>query len=420
MQRTRLLLAAIAASAAIGATATAMRQAPEGVDAAALLRPGGMWLTFDGPAEPRGALLEPRFDTDPAAPERRLYHRDWTRVPGPNGISAGPDFDAPTCGDCHIETRTARTGARPPFVVRPARVADRLRYGEQVNTRYLGDGPAEARVYIDTALETFAYPDGSERQLARPVARAETRDGDSIPVVLRTAPLLYGWGLLEAIEPGFLAHFHDPDDRNGNGISGRISRATNDPQGVPAALGWKGAHTSVQGQVAAALHNDMGVTSEAPAPEITARELMLLTDYVRSLGVPDRRSGATDRGRDLFGLTGCADCHVSAALTRKDAEPAVADQLIWPYSDFMLHDMGPGLADPGDAPDAAEWRTAPLWGVGYAETHMPERGFLHDGRARDVEEAVLWHGGEAAASRDAFSALDARDRALLLAYVRAL
>lgn len=417
----RTAAACLLALCAIAAMATGERRAPIDDATAALLRPGGQWLTFEGRADPRGALLEPRILDDHVIAARQVYHRDWSHSPGPVGSAAGPDFDAATCQGCHIETQTGRRTASNLRIARPAVVSDRSRYGDQLTTRYLGHGNAEARVHIETLVSYFSYADGTERQLIRPFAYAETRDGRQVPAALRTAPLLYGWGLLEAIEPEFLGHFHDPRDRNGDGISGRASVASDvQLQSVPAALGWKASHERLSQQIAAALNNDMGVVSDASAREISPDELALLTDYVRNLGVPDRRPGASDRGQDLFGLTGCSACHVTAMLTREDARPQVSDQLIWPYSDFMLHDMGPELADPGDAPDAAEWRTAPLWGAGYAELHLPERGFLHDGRARDLEEAILWHGGEAEPSRDAFSQLDAHDRALLLAYIRAL
>ena len=126
-------------------------------------------------------------------------------------------------------------------------------------------------------------------------------------------------------------------------------------------------------------------------------------------------------GQHLFGIVGCADCHVTVLKTRgADEDGPLAGQLVWPYSNLMLHDMGPALAEPGGAADASEWRTAPLWGLGVVETHVPERGFLHDGRARTIEEAILWHGGEAEHSRQRFVALTAGEREALLAYVRSL
>ncbi|MEM7612235.1 MAG: di-heme oxidoredictase family protein [Pseudomonadota bacterium] len=289
-----------------------------------------------------------------------------------------------------------------------------------MTTRFLGRQRPEARISVETALSLFTYADGTVRQLRRPVAYAQTRNGEEIPVGLRIAPLLFGWGLLDAVDHEMLKHFHDPDDKNRDGISGRLRNRDQGAGGVAPALGWKASHEDLDEQIASALSNDIGVNHTPDAIEVTDAELQAIGNFVRSLGVPNRRSGATDRGRDLFGLTGCTSCHITALLTRQDMPIEYSDQLIWPYSDFMLHDMGPGLADPGDAEDASEWRTAPLWGIGYAEAFLPERGFLHDGRAANIEEAILWHGGEAETSVRAFSQLSASDRALLLSYVRAL
>ncbi|MEN7342139.1 MAG: di-heme oxidoredictase family protein, partial [Pseudomonadota bacterium] len=389
---------------------------------AARLRPAGEWLTYEPTTERQRPLVDshPAFSGD-VRNARRLFQRDWARTRGNAGPAAGPDFDASTCGGCHIETTAGRSDNEPQRIARPIRAEDRIEYGNQITTRYLGHEAPEARLHIDIELSTFTYDDGTTRQLVRPIATAAMRDGTEIPVTLRVAPLLFGWGLLESIDPNMLGHFHDPEDANGDGISGINRYDTGEKRGVNAALGWKADHRHLHHQITAALLNDMGVESGATlTEEITPDEIAAITDYVRSLGAPNRRHGATDRGRDLFGLSGCANCHITAMLTREDTDVAFADQLIWPYSDFMLHDMGPKLADAGDAPDASEWRTAPLWGVGYAEAHLPNRGFLHDGRARDIEEAVLWHGGEAAASVSAFAALSAKDRAMLLSYVRAL
>lgn len=302
----------------------------------------------------------------------------------------------------------------------------------------IGDQSLAATLQIEPAHKRFDYSDGTVNQLQYPVARAATHDGESFAVALRAAPLLFGWGLLARVDPEMLAHFHDPDDRDGNGISGRMARietrddggTTDDAIGL---LGWKAGHSSLRAQIRTALAHDMGVTREpfcaqqvdrtrdsACRPEISEAEIEALTEYVAGIRVPNRRAGATRHGQDLFGQAGCAQCHVSVLQTLPADRPELDRQWVWAFTDLMLHDMGPELADPGDSPDAREWRTAPLWSAGLAEQWLPDRGFLHDGRARTIEEAVLWHGGEARRARDTFARMSAEEREALLAFVRSL
>jgi CxxC motif-containing protein (DUF1111 family) len=161
--------------------------------------------------------------------------------------------------------------------------------------------------------------------------------------------------------------------------------------------------------------------SEAPDPVLD-----LVTFYSQNLGVPQRRDAgiaAVLAGKAAFYGVGCASCHVPKFVTSRAGEnPALRFQLIWPYSDFLLHDMGEGLADyrPEAQADGYEWRTAPLWGVGLTETVSGHTEFLHDGRARNLTEAILWHGGEAQAARDAFAAMPKDERDALLKFVESL
>ncbi|MEM1412023.1 MAG: di-heme oxidoredictase family protein [Pseudomonadota bacterium] len=392
-------------------------------------RPGGDYLTHDpawtGPAgllyaiPPTNALGQ-AWNTSGAA----LLRANWLANPTPGKALAGPDYDAPTCGRCHLElepTAAART-SEPAVVLRPALMADRLRYGPQLNTLNSNGDRPEAVASVHWETHWFTFEDGTRRALRRPQVTVVTVDGRELPATRRMAPLLFGWGLLEQLPPQTLAHFHDPDDRNGDGISGQRTGSETEP-GI---FGWKGAHSTLRGQVAAALAHDMGVTSAAVCPgtgctpELASEDLDRMVAWLASVGVPARRPGASQRGADLFGQTGCGGCHISALRTAPGSDSRLAEQTVWAYTDLALHDMGEGLADPGDAPDRREWRTAPLWSVGLAEQLLPQRGFLHDGRARDLEEAILWHGGEALAARDRFAALSARERAELLAYLRSL
>ena len=166
----------------------------------------------------------------------------------------------------------------------------------------------------------------------------------------------------------------------------------------------------------------LGRVAALPGGEL----LDLVTFYAQNLAVPARR-GASDaavlKGKMLFHQAGCAACHTPSFTTgTAEGQPHLSNQRIWPYSDFLLHDMGDGLADgrPDYLADGREWRTPALWGLGLVETVLPGASFLHDGRARTIAEAILWHGGEAEPAREAFRTADAADRAALLAFLHAL
>ena len=152
----------------------------------------------------------------------------------------------------------------------------------------------------------------------------------------------------------------------------------------------------------------------------------LVTFYARNLGVPERRTPDDPqvlKGKELFYATGCQSCHTPKFVTnRLDAQPEQSFQLIWPYTDLLLHDMGPGLTDnrPEGRATGSEWKTPPLWGIGLTQQVSGHSEFLHDGRARSLLEAILWHGGEAQSQRDIVAALKPEDRAALLAFVGSL
>jgi len=391
------------------------------------LNPAGRYLTFDSNGT-ENALLEVYDPSGRHAAGEAVFYRDWLDTLRGAEPLAGPDLDQSTCPACHVEA-ALRAGSAihelPPLIAKPATAEQSRRFGTQINTLRHDGGGAEAAVRIEYVESLFEYPNGEQRMLRKPVGRIDGDEAVAGPVRLRAAPLLFGWGLLERVDPSMIAHFHDPDDRNGDGISGKLVHAGGSGHGAPAIFGWKNAQVSLRNQIEAALANDMGVLSAGTCgadcePEIEESELDALTDYVRYLGVPNRREFRFRRGQDLFGLTGCSNCHISVLWTSAGGPAELSEQLVWPYSDLMLHDMGAALADPGDAPDAREWRTAPLWGLGVVEQHLPGRGFLHDGRAATIEEAVLWHDGEAAESRMRFAGLSRADREVLLAYVRSL
>ena len=263
----------------------------------------------------------------------------------------------------------------------------------------------------------------------------------------RIAPALIGLGLLEAIsEQDILAHA-DPDDRDGDGISGRPNRVWDRRAGTLklGRFGWKAGEPTVEQQSASAFLADMGITSslfpdepcalaqqtcrdapEGGAPEIDDLRLGWVVSYSRTLGVPQRRDlgdPEVQRGKLLFASAKCASCHVDTYRTSSFAPiPELGDQVIHPYTDLLLHDMGGGLADHRPDFDASgtEWRTPPLWGLGLIQTVNKHDELLHDGRARGPAEAILWHDGEAAASRWAFVAMSIDDRRALVRFLSSL
>lgn len=279
----------------------------------------------------------------------------------------------------------------------------------------------------------------------------------------RIAPRLVGLGLLEAIVESDIEALADPNDLNNDGISGRMSLVTDAITGENRVgrFGWKAAQPTVKHQAASALSTDLGVrTSVVPNPDCGSAQtncgensplmpdenLDNLTLYLSALGVRPQRvwkQGVEDQqvlqGRELFRNNGCVDCHTETFQTSEYHPLAeVRNQTIHPYSDMLLHDMGPGLADnlgEGVA-TGSEWRTTPLWGLGLSacvtggvinpsgteggESCTPHHAYLHDGRARSIDEAIMWHGGEAAASQSAYSAMSASDKALMIRFLESL
>ena len=381
----------------------------------------------------------------------------------------------------------------------------------------LNGGPAlgEARVRIIYEPVNGSYPDGTTYELLQPVYRlSELSYGpmaENIRFSPRVAPGLYGNGLLGAIDAQAIQAGADPDDADGDGISGRANIVPDPVTGQDqlGRFGHKADSASVLSQSARAYRNDMGLTNrfqpeesctptqtaclaaaelEQPAahePEgvdIADLDLAQVEFYARTLAVPQRRgwdaanqrwSDDIQRGREQFFNIGCTGCHTprwqtgtaagsvlgDASLLTSLTQPAPAiaalsGQVIWPYTDMLTHDMGgsctverrtaagdactddtagcmieqrcTGLADGvlEHQASGSEWRTAPLWGIGLVQTVNPAAGFLHDGRARTLEEAVLWHGesaqSEAAAATEQFKNLPARDRAAIMSFLESM
>jgi CxxC motif-containing protein (DUF1111 family) len=302
-----------------------------------------------------------------------------------------------------------------------------------------GTGPAvgEGLARLDGYdLIPGTYGDGATFELRRPRYVMEGAAPQFFSV--RNAPPLVGAGLLEAIDEAAIVALQDPCDADQDGISGRISQvfALGTTDKKLGRFGWKAGRASVRDQVAFALNRDMGVATAvmpvldgdvaATAPEVSALELDRMARYAALLGVGARRDLIDPQalqGELLFASAGCASCHVPE-LTTGAGHPfgELREQTIRPFTDLLLHDMGPGLADnmaDGDA-GAAEWRTPPLWSLGLSAAVSGGEAYLHDGRARTIAEAILWHGGEGEAAKEAFRTMVAADRAALVVFLQSL
>ncbi|MCA9626818.1 MAG: thiol oxidoreductase [Myxococcales bacterium] len=307
-------------------------------------------------------------------------------------------------------------------------------YGSQLQS--LGVGiPAEGQVRWQSA----ARPDGLESIEFSPMGLGYGPLAAKAKLGPRLAPQLLGMGLLEAITEADIICREDPADGDGDGVRGRAARLAD---GSIGRFGWKAVTATLRGQTAAALSGDMGLTTSlfpeesctalqpdcatqpsGGEPEVIDQDLDHLADFMRVLAVPERRVADATRfaaGAGLFESTGCASCHVPAQRTREDHPiAALAGQTFYPYTDLLLHDMGPELEDGVPEGDATgdEWRTPPLWGLGLGGANQR---YLHDGRARSLDEAVRWHAGEGDAARAAYVALSATERALLLEFLESL
>lgn len=380
---------------------------------------------------------------------RRLHHTDFgtgRHSESGNPVYAevtgllGAHFSGRGCSDCH--TNNGR--AIPPAVGAPlrgylVRVAADARgtphplLGSTLQTQASAGKPEATVTLAGWTTTEGQYGDGTPFTLRQP--RYQFAGVAPGFYSVRSAPPLVGQGLLEAIDEATVAGLVDPK-------TGRVRRVTDPETNEPrlGRYGWKAGQARLKHQIAAALNNDMGVPStiyptldrgsEQAAPAATkplpAADLENLYRYVALLGVPPRRDYADAevvRGEKLFASVGCATCHVPEVKTSAYHPLAeLRNQTIRPYTDLLLHDLGPGLADnlaEGDA-TGAEWRTPPLWGIGLTAGVSGGAAYLHDGRARSLAEAILWHGGTGEKAREAFRTLPAADRAALLRFLHSL
>lgn len=413
-----------------------------------------------------------------------LFRKIWVSSPASTKSSdgLGPLYNARACQHCHLkdgrghppEANWPDDDAASMFLrlsVPPqsdeqrrllaehrANVIPEPAYGGQLQDLAIQGHEAEGHMHIAYDERPVPLADGTIVTLRAPTYTVtDLAFGPLHPDTMmspRVAPPMIGLGLLEAIPEEQIRQNADPDDQDGNGISGRASEVWSHELGkvVLGRFGWKAGNPTVRQQSADAFAGDMGLStsmfrlpsgdctsrqqmcltaangedSDNGAPEITDQMLDFLTFYAENLAVPFRKNAkAPDvlEGKKVFGALGCAACHTPSYITGDfEGRPHLSGQTIWPYTDLLLHDMGEGLSDnrPEGVATGREWRTPPLWGIGQTEAVSAHTYFLHDGRARSIEEAILWHGGEAQAARDGYAALAKQDRDKLLKFLESL
>ena len=409
-----------------------------------------------------------------------MFRKVWVSSPTSTLASdgLGPLYNARSCQRCHIKDGRGH----PPEFEDDNAVSMFLRvsipggtsraieeiegylatqpdpnYGNQLQDSSLAGVPAEYTLQIEYQEIEIPLSDGETAFLRAPTHTAANLGyGPLHPEAMlspRVAPQMVGLGLLEAIPAADIVALADPEDDDQDGISGRANLVWSLEYDMPmlGRFGLKAGSPTIMQQSAEAFSGDIGISTPllpAGAGECTAQQtdclnmphgdgdervfevdqagLDLTVFYSRNLGVPKRRNvDAPDvlAGKKIFYETDCIACHQPSFVTHRLADqPEQSFQLIWPYSDLLLHDMGEGLADnrPEHRATGREWRTPPLWGIGLTQQVSGHSYFLHDGRARNLLEAILWHGGEAEPHRDAVVAMPASDRAALIKFLESL
>lgn len=395
----------------------------------------------------------------------RLFNLSWVTAPsstdGFDGV--GPLFNARSCSTCHFKDGRGAPPSEPdePFSSMLLRIGTGGRaadgsplpdphYGGQLQPAAISDVPAEGRPRVSYSERSGQFDDGEPFTLLVPHYTIEQlgygEPGQELVISPRVAPAMIGLGLLEAISEERLQQLADPDDLDADGISGRINYVPDVTSGTrrPGRFGWKAEQPSIRQQSAGAFLGDMGISSDlfpaqectdvqiecasaitGGAPELEAQELDRVVLYGHLLGVPRREVWDTEvvlAGKRLFSEVGCASCHTPRHTTGDAEFDELSFVEVRPYTDLLLHDMGPELSDerPSFEAEGNEWRTPPLWGNRLVRDVNGHNRLLHDGRARGLAEAILWHGGEAQAARDAFVALSKAEREALILFVESL
>jgi len=411
-----------------------------------------------------------------------FFKRPWASAPSSTQAAdgLGPLYNARACQRCHLKDGRGHPPSGkgenavsmflrlsiPPQTAEQQKLLDEHRvnvipeptYGTQLQNSAVTGIKREGEMVIEYEELEVKLADGEIIKLRKPsYSITDLGFGPMHKAVMispRVAPQMIGLGLLEAIDEKEIVAQADPEDKNNDGISGKTNQVWSMKQNkvTLGRFGWKAGSPSIDEQSQGAFAGDMGISTPYHpngAGECTAKQTAclalpdgnspqfenleahtqvtdLVTFYSRNLSVPARRNVDDPdvlAGKQLFYQSGCTACHTPKYITRRLADqPEQSHQLIWPYTDLLLHNMGEGLADhrpEGDA-DGYEWRTAPLWGIGLTPVVNGHSFYLHDGRARNLLEAILWHGGEAQTSRDKIVQMNKQQRDNLLAFIKSL
>lgn len=408
----------------------------------------------------KALLSQPYGNLSHDEEERFNLGKSFFRIPwveAPSATTArdglGPLYSANTCISCHpyngagsvygssgeiSRSLVTRFSLKDQHDLHKGFVSDPI-YGAQLSINGVNGVPFEGKPTLVYEAVISEYADGSRLELRRPKVGVSTLNYGKLHhntvISHRLAPALIGMGLLDQISDSEILSREDVNDRDGDGISGRANRVIDpiDGKSVIGRFTWKASAPSVRHQVAAAFHNDMGLTTSIYPHENCTQEQQQCLDAPRGrdrLDVPDNRLDAVSfyvkhlrlpkpsehkKGEALFRQIGCTLCHAPSVK--------IADgKTIAPYTDMLLHDMGEDLGDGRREFDASEreWRTAPLWGIGARTKVLNQRNYLHDGRARSIEEAILWHGGEAKGARERFRFLSKAQRQDILDFLEGL
>jgi CxxC motif-containing protein (DUF1111 family) len=396
-----------------------------------------------------------------------FFRSNWVIAPASvqtlDGL--GPMMNAISCGSCHFKDGRAQPPASPsetlngllfrlsiPGVGPHGGSLDEPNYGGQLQDKSILGVSSEGHVQVSYQELAGQYADGTSYSLRKPMYEfTDLKFGDfqtDFEYSPRIAMQVPGLGLLENVDEKTILSFADENDANGDGISGKPNDVWNEElqQTQVGRFGWKANQPSLKQQIASAFNGDIGITSSVfptegltpvqqtqygglangGTPEISDENLAKIVTYMRTLAIPVRREWDSQpvlRGKFVFAQLNCSGCHIPKMETASGSPvDALNNQTIRPYTDLLVHDMGEGLADnrPDFLANGREWRTAPLWGLGMIKTVNGHTFLLHDGRARTIEEAILWHAGEAEGAKVKFTQLPTSDREALLKFLESL
>jgi CxxC motif-containing protein (DUF1111 family) len=423
---------------------------------------GGIQTIFDESAGAFSAIFPSISSSNEKIHELgdAAFEATFVSAPAPVNPGLGPVFNNVSCASCHIADGRGRAPINASELLTSMLIRVSLPgadahggplavpgFGAQLQQRAIVGMMPEANVNVSYLEQTHSFSDGDTFNLRTPSYQLSAPYiplPGNVLVSPRVAPPVFGLGLLEAISENDIVALADVNDLNGDGISGKPNYVWNvlEQKKSLGRFGWKANNPTVLQQTAGAYSEDMGITSylfpressfgqsqfdnrndEVEVPDTLLRAVSF---YIQTLAVPGRRDADAPNvkmGKNLFKQAQCGSCHIPQMQTEVNvAFPEVSNQIIFPYTDLLLHDMGENLADhrPDFLADGNEWRTPPLWGIGLTNKVNGHNNYLHDGRARSLLEAIMWHGGEAENSKLIFNQFTKTEREALIKFLESL